>query len=423
MSPQSVTRLRQDLCAAVDSSFEAEHVPWLTRLVDQPSYTGARDNVERAAQIIDEMAATLSMRRVLVPDPSGTFADHRVYSAPGVAEDTRAMALVGHVDTVFPESLGFLRLNRDPPDSESGGDVIRGPGTLDMKSGLSSIVFALRAIARCAPEVYDGLRVRFVCNSDEEVGSPSSHDLFKELATRTTSAMVFEAGRVEDRIITARKGGGSFRFTMQGKAAHAGNEHAKGVNAIHALALLVPRIEAITDYGRGITVNVGLVSGGTAKNTVPETAWCQVDTRFVTREGADYVVAELERIAAAPFEGMGDVPERAKAARCELSGRVTRLPMEPVEATQVLRRLYEPYAAAQDIGVGEAPLQGGGSDANLLAGYGVPCIDGLGPWGRAFHSVDEWSSLDSLRRRTRALACFLVSEAVAGGAAVSGALA
>jgi glutamate carboxypeptidase len=282
---------------------------------------------------------------------------------------------------------------------------------LDMKSGISEVLFALAALRRVAPDLYASLRARVVIVSDEEVGSPSSHALYRRLAPRTTAGLVFESGRKQDRIVTARKGGGVYTITAHGKAAHAGVNHAAGVNAIHALALIVARIEAMTDYSRGVTLNVGLFDGGTAKNTVPEKASIQVDARYQTLADAERVTAALFALADDPFAGVVDVPERLRGVRVEVSGGLTRPPMEASAATQRLRLAYEPYAAAVGLQVGEAPLQGGGSDANLLVALGVPCIDGLGPFGEYFHEVQEWSSLTSLRRRTAALAWYLADHA------------
>ncbi|MCB9701417.1 MAG: M20/M25/M40 family metallo-hydrolase [Myxococcales bacterium] len=393
-------RLRERIAA----DFEAEQVPWLRRLVEQPSHTYARADVEAAAAIVDEAAAAIGLGRTAIADPGGLFADHRVYATPATAEGDRAIALVGHVDTVFPRSLGFLHFRREPADD----DVIHGPGVLDMKSGLSAILFALRALWAVDRPRFDALKARFVCVSDEEVGSPSSNEVvYEALAPRSSAALVFEAGREGDRIVTARKGGGAFTVTIHGRAAHAGNDHEAGVNAIHALALLIPKIEGLTDYERGVTLNVGLIEGGTAKNTVPEQARCSIDARFETAADADAVVAALHALADDPFAGVEVIPERLRTVRVEVAGRITRPPMEATPASERLRERYERCAAAVGLGVGEAPLQGGGSDANLLAARGVPCIDGLGPAGRYFHRVDEWSSLSSLRQRTLALALFL----------------
>ncbi|MBL9100245.1 MAG: M20/M25/M40 family metallo-hydrolase [Myxococcales bacterium] len=391
------------LARAVDDRFEAAQVPWLQRVVDQPSHTAAKADVEAAAAIVDELAASLGLTCERVADETGKFADHRVYATPATGADDRAIALVGHIDTVFPRKLGFLAFSRDD-------DAIRGPGVLDMKSGISEVLFALDALRRAAPEVYASLKARVIIVSDEEVGSPSSHALYERLAPRTTAGLVFESGRKQDRIVTARKGGGVYTITAHGKAAHAGVNHAAGVNAIHALALIVARIEGMTDYGRGVTLNVGLFEGGTAKNTVPERASIQVDARYQTMADAERVTAALFALADDPFAGIDAAPERLRGVRVEVSGGLTRPPMEPLPATAALRLAYEPYAAAQGLQVGEAPLQGGGSDANLLVALGVPCIDGLGPFGEFFHEVHEWSSLSSLRRRTAALAWFLAEQ-------------
>jgi glutamate carboxypeptidase len=318
---------------------------------------------------------------------------------------------------VYPRSMGFLHMTRDDgPQGPATGDVVRGPGVLDMKSGLTAMLHALRAVRAVEPEAWARLRVRLVCVSDEEVGSPSSASLYERLAPRLAGGLVFESGRVGDRIVTARAGSARFEFVVHGRAAHAGNQHAQGINAIAVVARLVLAAEAITDYARGITVNVGIVAGGTSKNTVPEHARCVIDSRFLTVADAHEVVAHMRRLAADPFGDEPGVPERLRQARVELRGGISRPPMEVIAGTQALRLRYEAHAAAAGLEVGEAPRQGGGSDANLLAALGVPCIDGLGPAGEHFHNPNEWSSLASLRRRTQALACLLVEEADAATA-------
>ncbi len=388
---------------AVEDAFETAQVPFLAALVDQPSCTREPEDVEAAARLIDEAAARVGLAQRTVPDPSGRFAAHRVYST-SAADEGPCVALVGHVDTVFPRSMGFFGFARE-------GDVARGPGVLDMKSGLSSILFALAAIREVAPARFARLRARFVCVTDEEVGSPSSAPLYRELAPSLEAALVFEAGRTHDRIVTSRKGGAVFELEARGKAAHSGNRHADGISAVHGLALLVPRLEALTDYERGVTVNVGVFEGGTAKNTVPEHARCLIDARFVRGEDGPWLERTLAEMASDPFTGVAGVPEKLRALAFGVRGGVTRPPMEAREAAQALRVDYERHASAAGLAIGEAPLQGGGSDANLLAAAGVPSIDGLGPYGQHFHERLEWSSLSSLKKRTQALATFLLDRA------------
>jgi glutamate carboxypeptidase len=399
------------LCNAVDESFEREQIPWFAQLVEQPSFTTAREDVEAAATLIDAKTAEIGLRQELVPDPRTVYADHRVYSTPAVRQQDVALALVGHCDTVYPRAMGFLHFQRDAATAASGGDYVRGPGVLDMKSGLSVIVFGLQAVSRVMPDVFSQTKIRFFCNTDEEVGSPSSLPMFERMAPFTTAAMVFEGGRDEDRVITARKGVGAFTLTVTGRPAHAGNDHATGVNAIHALALLIPRVEALTDYSRGTTANVGTVTGGNSKNTVPGEATCVIDVRVTSAAEGKRIESSLKRISENPFAGIDDLPDRLRQVQVVLGGALRRPPMEPTPQSQLLRAQYEQFAGKVGLGVGEAPLQGGGSDGNSLAACGVPTIDGLGPYGKAFHSPDEWSSLVSLKRRTQALACFLANHA------------
>ena len=389
----------------VDRAFEPEQVKWLEALVNQPSYTRTVDDVEAAAAMIE--ARMLEMGCGVERVASETFADHRVYATPGTGSDEPAILLSGHCDTVYPREQGFLVFERD-------GDTIRGPGVLDMKSGLSVVVFALQAIHRAAPEDFATLKLRFVNNTDEEVGSPDSRLLYEALAGKSTAALVFEGGRDGDRVITARKGTGGFQFEVTGREAHAGNRHEDGVNAIHALALIIPRIEALTDYGAGTTANVGVVSGGTSKNTVPMSAECLVDVRITSMAAGEKVEKALRDIAANPFDQVAVLPATLHEATVTLSGGILRPPMEATPASVALGERYEAAARQEGLGTGQAPLQGGGSDANLLAAKGVPCIDGLGPYGKFMHSPKEWSSLESLRKKTKALARFLMEAAPDG---------
>lgn len=388
-------RLDAALTAAVEERFEREQVPFLRELVEQPSCTREPEDVEAAARIVDARAHALGLVQHTHVDPDGRVAGHRVYETPAVEGRTRCLALVGHVDTVFPRSLGFFGFTRDE-------DVARGPGVLDMKSGLSAMLFALEAIRGSAPEVWARLPVRVIVVSDEEIGSPSSSRLYTKLAPLVSEALVFECGRAEDGIVTARKGGGRYEIEATGRGAHAGLHHEEGLNAIAALAHVIEPIEALTDYARGVTLNVGLIEGGTSTNTVPERARLEVDGRVI--EPADAV--ETDRRIRALVAGL-QLPERLKGATLRIEGGFHRPPMVATDESRALMRRYAAEAEAVGLGAPEAPLQGGGSDANLLAAAGVPCIDGLGPWGQGAHRTSEWCSLSSLRRRTEALARFL----------------
>lgn len=392
------------LDAAVDAAFERAQVPLLAALVEQSSCSREPEDVEAAFAILDAAAARAGLSVARTPDPRGVVADHRVYASPVSAPDAAAIALVGHLDTVFPRAMGFSGFRRE-------GDVARGPGVLDMKSGLTAMLFAWEALRVVWPEGARALPLRLVVVSDEEIGSPSSRDLFAALAGKTRAALVFEAGREGDRIVTRRKGGGLYSVVAHGVSAHAGNRYLEGTNAIVVLSLVLPRIEALSDVAIGTTVSVGLIEGGTAKNTVPDHAVAHLDARYETMAEVARLEAAMRAITADPFAGLSDAiaPARLRKASLALEGGVTRPPMEPSAATALVLAAYADAARAVGLGADEAPLQGGGSDANLLAALGVPSIDGLGPYGQHFHETREWCSLESLSRRTKALARYLAS--------------
>ena len=186
--------------------------------------------------------------------------------------------------------------------------------------------------------------------------------------------------------------------TAHGKAAHAGNNHKDGANAIWALARFVDAAQQLTDYTRGRTENVGLFTGGTSKNTVPERAECQLDLRYETVGDAELLVSELRSAAAAAS---------TNNTRVETSGGLRRLPLERTAASAALRDEYAACARAAGLGDGEAALLGGGSDANTVAPLGVPAIDGLGPRGSGFHTTSEYVELATFVPKTEALVRFL----------------
>jgi len=331
---------------------------------------------------------------------STRFADHRVFRTAGDAR-LAPVALIGHLDTVFPPGK-FEGYRVD-------GSLRRGPGVLDMKGGLVVVAFALRGLAEAYPGGLAALPpLRIVVVSDEEVGSPEGADVIRQAIAGSTAALVFESGRAQDAIITRRKGTGAVNAIAHGKAAHAGNHHAEGKNAIWALARWIDAAQRLTDYDRGVTVNVGKISGGQGKNTVPDRAEAQADIRYITRADGEALTQEL-RVAA----------EQAAAAvpgtRLELSGGVGREPLERTAASVSLMEAYAAAARASGLGDGEAPLIGGGSDASTSGAMGIASIDGLGPRGKGFHTVDEHIEVDTLVPKAEALARFLVSRSGQAG--------
>ncbi len=184
-----------------------------------------------------------------------------------------------------------------------------------------------------------------------------------------------------------------------GKAAHAGNNHKEGKNAIWALARFVDRAQSLTDYSRGVTINVGVISGGTSKNTVPDHAQAQLDLRFETIADGDKLVSDLR--AAADSHGVDGVT-------ITLSGGVARQPLERTTASVELMNAYGACAKESGLGASEASLIGGGSDASTSFAMGIASIDGLGPRGVGFHTKDEQIEIATLVLKAQALARFLL---------------
>jgi len=361
----------------------------LAALVNVNSHT---DNPEGGRKVGALLKAAFAIEGLTVESVSSPrFADHLVFRSTG-APGKEPIAMLGHLDTVFPPGK-FEGYRVD-------GELRRGPGVLDMKGGLVVIAWALKAIARTI-----GLAqiapLRIVVVADEELGSPEGRPLIERTITDARRCLVFESGRSNDAIVTQRKGTGAVTVTAHGKAAHAGNNHPDGANAIWALARFVDRAQQLTDYPRGVTVNVGKLTGGQGKNTVPDLAQADLDIRFQTRADAQWVVEQLHRAAEA---AAGSVP----GTRLEVTGGAARLPMERTDASVALMNAYAECARAHGLGADEAPRVGGGSDACTASAMGIPSIDALGPRGKGFHTVDEYIEAKTLVSRAQALADYLL---------------
>jgi glutamate carboxypeptidase len=362
----------------------------LAALVEVNSFTENREGGNRVGALLRELFRIPGLAPSVMP--SQRYADHVLFRSEGPARE-EPIALLGHLDTVFPPGK-FEGYRRE-------GRLRRGPGVLDMKGGLVVMAFALKALAEVRGlAAIPPLRIAVV--SDEEVGSPEGQGVIRDLIGGARCALVFEPGRPDDSIVTRRKGTGAVSAVAHGKAAHAGNAHAQGHNAIWALARLIDRVQQLTDYGRGVTVNVGKISGGIGKNTVPDLAEAALDIRFETRADAEALLAAI-RVAAE--ESARSVP----GTRIEVSGGVLREPLERTPASLQLMERYAACAAAFGLGTSEAALVGGASDASTSSVMGIPSIDGLGPRGSGFHTVDEHIEVDTLVPRAQALSRFLAN--------------
>lgn len=294
--------------------------------------------------------------------------------------------LVAHLDTVYPVGTAAAR-----PLRREGARLI-GPGSADNKSGLLSGLYAAAALAELAPDSFGLLSV--VCGGDEETDSRASGPMLRELAAQHDLALVLEAGRENGDIVGARKGNGLFSLQVSGRAAHAGVEPEKGASAVLALAHQIVALQALNAMRPGMTLNVGVVGGGSVPNAVPDQAWARVDVRVVHPDDMAPVEAAI----------------RAIAARETVPGTSTTVGdgwgFPPMARTPAIARLAE--LARECAGELGFPLRdaatGGVSYANLLAGAGLPVLDGLGPIGGEDHSPREYVDADSIVPRTALLA-------------------
>ncbi|HET8661903.1 MAG TPA: M20/M25/M40 family metallo-hydrolase [Micromonosporaceae bacterium] len=288
------------------------------------------------------------------------------------------VVLIGHLDTVWP--LGTVA--RWP--FAVHGERVTGPGVVDMKAGLVQLFHGLASVGSLAG-------VAVLVTSDEELGSPSSRELIEETARGADAALVLEGTRA-GTVKTARKGIAQYRLSVTGRAAHAGIEPHKGVNAGVELAHQILAIAALADGAAGTTVTPTVAQVGTTANTIPAGARLHVDVRAFDPD-------ELARVDAA----LAALTPRVPGAALELE-RGPRRPAMPESASATLLPIAQQVAA--DLGL--PPLRpvavGGGSDGNLTAGIGVPTLDGLGPVGGNAHAEGEWADVPEMPRRAALLA-------------------
>jgi len=351
----------------------------IRRWVENESPTSNKAAVNR---MLDLVTADLDGYPVRIERLAGRdgFADMLKVRA-GEA-DAPAILVLSHIDTVHPIGTlaGALPFRRD-------GDRLYGPGLYDMKGGAYLAFDAFRAVARAGSA---RLPIVYLFTPDEEVGSPISREVIEAEARRARYVLVTEPARDGGKIVTSRKGVGRFEVRATGVPAHSGGSHRKGRSAIKEMAQQILAIEAMTDYTRGITTTVGMVSGGTAANVIPQHCHISVDLRV--RDAAAGREFE-ERIL-----GLKSIDPDVKL---KITGGMNRPPFEKTDAIEALLR--QAQAHARDIGfvLADTAMTGGGSDGNFTAALGVPTLDGLGIDGDGAHTEWEHGFVSSIEPRTR----------------------
>ena len=371
----------QDLATTVKAN-ESRLRLRLRQLVEVESPSEDKSAVDRAGDVVlgwaDALGATLKRHRQKL---FGDVLELRFGPARSKAPRT---LLLGHLDTVWP--LGTLR---SMPWREADGKLY-GPGVLDMKAG---VVMALEAIS-ALQSLGQHHPVSLLLNSEEEVGSPVSRAITERLASQCAAVFVLEPAQGL-AYKTARKGVGHFDLRVQGVASHAGVDFERGHSAVLEMARLIERVSAFTDLKRGITVNAGVVAGGTRSNVVAADCRCEVDVRIAKASDA----ARIERM----FRALRTTD---KACSLTLSGGINRPPMERKPGTIALFQQARRLAAEIGVTLEEAAT-GGGSDGNFTAALGIPTLDGMGAIGAGAHADHEHVVTKHLVERTALLAAMI----------------
>lgn len=343
------------------------------------SPSSSSEGVAAMAKRVQEKATEAGLRVEVtsIGDEVGPL----VYVTNRAKEDDRpGILILGHLDTVHP--IGTLQEN--PCRIED--DRLYGPGSYDMKAG---IYLALTAMMDLADPNATRLPVDFLMVPDEETGSHASRPSIEQYAANAKYGLVCEPARPNGgKCVTARKGTGMLRLNVKGRPAHAGMQHEKGRSAIREMAHQVLALEGMTDYERGVTVSVGTIAGGTVTNTVPGRCRCVVDFRVPDMDAADGVIGRMRSLRAVDPD-----------VELDIDVELNRPPMVKTEASAALLQMAQACASKAGFALEDAPMTGGGSDANFTSAMGVPTLDGLGADGDGAHTLNEYILVSTLEMR------------------------
>jgi glutamate carboxypeptidase len=368
-------------------NYTAAHSVWIRETIDALVRLESPSTDKRAADVCGaELASRLTALggRVdrLTREERG---DHVRAEFGGTGPQ---VLLLGHFDTVWPVG----QLARMPLHEKEGR--LYGPGVFDMKAGIAMAMLATRAVHEIAAA--NAPRIVMLWTTDEEIGSHTSRAAIEEEARRSDAVLVLEPALPGGAVKTRRKGCGDFQLIVHGVSAHAGVDPGKGASAIHELAHQIVAVQDLQDVERGISINVGVITGGSRTNVIADYATAAIDVRVPTLADGDRIEARLRELR-----------PKLKGTRLELTGGIARPPLE--RSAGVIRLLELAQQAARELGrdLGEGGT-GGGSDGNFTAALGVPTLDGLGASGDGAHALHEHVLIDDLTWRTALVAALMI---------------
>ena len=356
----------------------------LIKLIDLESPTLHKPSVDALGAVLaDELRSLGAAVEVIPKNEVGDIVRARWNPGPG------GVVILSHMDTVWAVGTVAGRPTRVE------GNHICGVGAMDMKGGIIIALWALRALREL--KHFPAQPISYMLNSDEETGSKHSSGEIESEALSHNVVFVTEPPQ-DGKYKTERKGVSHYNITAKGRAAHAGADHARGINAIEEMAHQILAVQAMTDYEIGTTANVGVIKGGTRGNVVPAEASIEINVRAHSRANANAIHEQIMRLRA--------IHPKAKLV---IEGGIGVPPMERTPEIAALFKRAQGLAADMDIEIGEGST-GGGSDGNKTAALGVPTLDGMGIVGDGGHAITEYGEIDSMPERAAIMAAMLREE-------------
>lgn len=377
----------QQMVEQAESLME-QYLDDLQTIVNIDSGTYTKSGIDRVADYLQERFQSFGFSTSI--EHQEQYGNHLVATHTGNASNGQHILLIGHIDTVFAE--GEAQRRPFALSTQNGTRIATGPGVLDMKSGVLIGMYGLHILIDSQQAGYQ--RVTFVCNSDEEIGSPSSKPLIQELARQADAAIILEPGRAKGTVVSSRRGSGQYRVEVRGISAHAGVEPQRGRNAILELSYQVQKMQALNGTVPGTTLSVGIIHGGERTNVVPDYAYCDMDVRASDKAGIQAMEAAMHKVT---------TEHALPDTQIKLSGSMLSMPFERNKLNA--RLIQQAKEAGKELGLHiEDVGSGGASDANNTSAVGTPTIDGLGAGGGLAHNPGEYIELDYLPTRIALLA-------------------
>lgn len=390
MTGFSLNSVEQQICLWLEQH-HAEMVDSLKTLVNLES--GSTD-IEGVRNVRNQIAIWLEKKGILTERIETDAGLPALWASVGNEAQEPAIFLTGHMDTVFSSGTVAERPFRQD------GERAYGPGVADMKSGLVMNIFVLMAFHELERQeaIQISCPIKILFTPDEEIGSLQGRQLIQQYIRGAQAVFNAEPARMNGNLVSARKGGDSFSIEVKGRAAHAGVNHDHGISAIEALARIISKVHALTDYSTGITTNIGVIQGGQTSNTIADKATAKLDVRFVQVAQRDDLHAQLLRCVA---------EHGVDGAIVTLTHLAGFLPFEDKWSAELLAQYQQ---QAQRIGFEvDGEFTGGCSDAGWTSALEVPTLCGTGPIGGWAHTDREFCELSSFVPRAQALALLILS--------------